>query len=494
MMQQVHVCCISLAFQRSEKMTEKRLNSITISSGSAFDAESLSNLRMDSGRADIERLLETVLTLQQSSLGHIDIFKMATDAVVEMIGLNEGLVVAAKPNGWNIIASSSRNGSNPKDYSKQILERVVTGKKTFFESVATSSETKDTENRAFVASPIFDNSDRVVGVLFGSRKMERDTGQCEIPRLEALLLQLIAGVISSTIICEDRRAEASHLQTQLEQFESPKLVQALKDDSDILEAREREVTVLFSDIRGFTGLTERVGTEKTFAMIRNLMNQLTGCILDEEGFIMGYAGDGISAMWNGLSDQPDHAELACWAAVNMQKEMAKLKQFWNFLTGEQLEARIGISTGTAHVGNVGSRWRLHYSALGSCVNLASRLEAANKFFGSSILMDDSTKNALFSRFNIRRIGPVIVKGADQATNVYELLGEANRAVPQFVQEYETALSLFEAREFASAQQAIASSVEQNVHHDLAAAELLAQIQSQLSNSSNLEPAIRLSSK
>ena len=475
-------------------MTEKRLNSITISGSSAFDAESLSNLRMDSGRADIERLLETVLTLQQSSLGNTDIFKMATDAVVEMIGLNEGLVVAAKSNGWKIIASSSRNGSKPRDYSKQILERVVTGKKTFFESVAGNSETKDTDNRAFVASPIFDNSDRVVGVLFGSRKMGSEAEPCEIPRLEALLLQLIAGVISSTIICEDRRVEASHLQTQLEQFESPKLVQAMKNDSEILEAREREVTVLFSDIRGFTGLTERVGTEKTFKMIRNLMNQLTGCILDEEGFIMGYAGDGISAMWNGLSDQPDHAELACWAAVHMQKVMSKLNQFWNFVTGEKLEARIGISTGTAQVGNVGSRWRLHYSALGPCVNLASRLEAANKFFGSSILINESTKDSLFSSFNIRRIGPVVVKGADQATDVYELLGEANRAVPQFVQEYETALSLFEAREFAQAQQAVESSIEKHDQQDLAAMELMSHIKSHLSDSNNLEPAIRLSSK
>ena len=85
---------------------------------------------------------------------------------------------------------------------------------------------------------------------------------------------------------------------QLEQFASPKLVQAMTSDPGILEAQEREISVLFSDIRGFTGLTARVGAEKAFTMIRNLMNQLTGCILDEEGFIMGYAGDGIAAMWN----------------------------------------------------------------------------------------------------------------------------------------------------------------------------------------------------
>jgi hypothetical protein len=87
-----------------------------------------------------------------------------------------------------------------------------------------------------------------------------------------------------------------------------------------------------------------------------------------------------------------------------------------------------------------------------------------------------------------------VKGTDQASNVYELLGEANRAVPQFVQEYETALGLFEAREFAIAQQTIVSSIEQNDYQDLAAAELKSQIESHMSNSSNMKPAIRLSSK
>ncbi|MEZ6075859.1 MAG: adenylate/guanylate cyclase domain-containing protein [Pirellulaceae bacterium] len=226
----------------------------------------------------------------------------------------------------------------------------------------------------------------------------------------------------------------------------------------MLDAREREITVLFSDIRGFTGLTERVGAEKTFVMIRNLMNQLT-LYLGRKRFYHGLRRDGIAAMWNAPASQLDHAELACWAAINMQREMAKLSQFWNFITGEVLEARIGISTGIAHVGNAGSRWRMNYSALGPCVNLASRLEGANKFFGTSILISQSTKDRLFSSLELRRIGPVLVKGVDQIEQVYELRldSKSSSNSARCFADYEQALQWFEQRKYDRASQVIEES-------------------------------------
>lgn len=184
-------------------------------------------------------------------------------------------------------------------------------------------------------------------------------------------------------------------------------------------------------------------------MIRNLMDQLTGSILDEEGFIIDYAGDGIAAMWNAPADQPDHAELACWAAIHMQKVMDKLSEFWNFIAGETLSAGIGINTGIAHVGNSGSRWRLKYSPIGSTVNLASRLEGANKHFGTSILISEETRQQMFTSFPLRRVGPVMTKGSLEPIQVFQLLTEEqNENVSSDVlATYETALKSYEQRDF-----------------------------------------------
>ena len=446
-------------------------------------------------RDEIAHWFEKVLAVfQKATLGESDFYQKAAEAVVELIGLDEGIVLLAKSEEWSVVASTSVVAPATEAFCKTILKKVIKDKRSHIESQPLAGEENSRDQKAFVAAPIVDLSDNVVGLLIGARRSNSEQRAVGIDHLEALVLQLLAGVISSGLIGEDRQAEASRFQMQLEQFASPGLVSAMKDDPNILDAREREITVLFSDIRGFTGLTERVGAEKTFQMIRNLMNQLTRCILDEDGFIMGYAGDGIAAMWNGLADQPDHSELACWAAINMQSVMAKLSEFWHFVTGEKLEARIGISTGLAHVGNAGSRWRMNYTVLGPCVNLASRLEGANKFFGTSILINQTTKDSLFSRFSLRRIGPVLVMGLNHVEQVFELRAASDNRPKEWLDTYELALKLFEQGDFQQAYTEIAKAKDHLGQWDTAMTVLKSQIESFRDGQQQGSPAIKLMAK
>ncbi len=475
-------------------MLNKRLESIS-TSDLEINQRSLLELPTDeSVLSNLEEWFVSLTAVQHAALGQEGFHQTSTNAIVDVVGLETGTLVLAKGDAWEVIANATRMSGEPvESWCQTLLEKVVAEGQTFFETVTSEPDVASVKSHFFVAAPVLGSSEEVLGVLFGTRRIEPNKISTGIRRLEAVFVTLIAGIISAGLIRENRQADASRLQMQLEQFASPKLVQAMTSDPGILEAQEREISVLFSDIRGFTGLTARVGAEKTFTMIRNLMNQLTGCILDEEGFIMGYAGDGIAAMWNAPADQPDHAELACWAAVNMQKVMSKLSQFWSFVTGEQLQARIGICTGVAHVGNAGSRWRMNYSALGPCVNLASRLEGANKFFDSSILITESTRGRLFSKFDMRRIGPVRVIGVDDATMVHQILTAESKSNAT-VEIYETALNLFEQGKFEEALRAIENPIRPVEEIDRATELLRSHILDHLTDRESGPPILRLSSK
>ena len=128
------------------------------------------------------------------------------------------------------------------------------------------------------------------------------------------------------------------------------------------------------------------------------------------------------------------------------------------------------------------------------MNLASRLEGANKYFGTSILITESTKQRLFSTFKLRRIGPVVTKGTDRSAEVYQIFGEGDGALPFYVRDYEAALVLFERREYEKAYEKIVTAIRSNGDQDRATLELRTQIERHMSITSDVKPSIRLSEK
>lgn len=431
--------------------------------------------------------IETLLHVQTASITRNDFYPAAAEAIVKLIGLQNGMVILKKRDQWQVAAKFASDNQFREQPDGPLLHKVEQERATFYAFGEGSG------SDPYVASPIFDSSNQVAGILFGSRQNSPDPSAEGIHKLDALTVQFLAGIVSAGLAQQANQEEADQFRMQLEQFASAKLVSAMSQDPKFLDARERTISVLFGDVRGFTGLAQRVGPEKTFSMIRNLMDQLTGSILDEDGFIIDYAGDGIAAMWNAPADQPDHAELACWAAVNMQKVMDKLSEFWSFVAGESLSAGIGINTGVAQVGNSGSRWRLKYSPLGASVNLASRLEGANKYFGTSILISNETKSRLFSSFPQRPIGPVVVKGALGPVEVFQLMTERefNMTPKLTLNQYKLALQEFRNREFDTAVRTLEKSLSQ--HDDPLSHCLLEQCLRESKNASE-SPAIRLETK
>jgi adenylate cyclase len=189
-----------------------------------------------------------------------------------------------------------------------------------------------------------------------------------------------------------------------------------------LGGEEVEVTVLFSDLIGFTTISEGLSPENLILILNEYFSTMTDIILECKGTVDKYIGDAIMAFWGAPLPTVNHALKACQAALAMKKAIHPLQETWRELGLPLLEARLGFHTGKAIVGNVGSRDRFNYTVMGDTVNLASRLEGVNKLYGTSILVSESTYQQAATTYLFREIDQVQVKGRLQPVTIYELLG------------------------------------------------------------------------
>ena len=186
---------------------------------------------------------------------------------------------------------------------------------------------------------------------------------------------------------------------------------------------ERKVlTVLFSDIAGFTGLAEKLDPEKLVDILAEYLEVMSQEIAETGGTVDKYIGDAIMAFWGAPRELPDHSVAACVAAMRMQERLLELREHAEQAGAPPLHMRTGIHSGELIVGNIGSESRLSYTAMGDTVNLSSRLEGLNSFYGTAVLISEATFKAAEQEIVARPLERVSVKGRSKGTLVYELLG------------------------------------------------------------------------
>jgi adenylate cyclase len=229
------------------------------------------------------------------------------------------------------------------------------------------------------------------------------------------------------------------------------LAHQLESDPSLLEGRDQEVTVLFSDLRGFTGLSQRIGAADTCRLMRDIMEQLSERIVEQKGTIVDYAGDGILAMWNAPVLQEDHAARACQAALAMLGELPGLNARWHKLAGGAISLGIGVNTGMAQVGNTGSSRKFKYGPRGHTINLASRVQDATKNLRLPLLITGPTRDLLPPDYACRRLGLVRLAGVKEPALLYEVKGTSAPPEWQHRRElYEAGLALYEERRWVRA--------------------------------------------
>ncbi len=221
----------------------------------------------------------------------------------------------------------------------------------------------------------------------------------------------------------------------------------------VLGGETRDVTVFFSDLAGFASISEKMTPAELVAFMNEYLSAMTDIIESKGGYVDKYIGDSIVAVFGAPADDSDHASNAAHAALGCRARLDELNQTSAAFHGNQVAHRMGLNSGAALVGNIGSRRRFNYSVMSDAVNVASRLEGANKFYGTTIAASEMTVALTGSAFAWRELDAIRVKGRSTPVKFYELLAEAGQETPQQAASaaaYAQGLAHWRSREFDAA--------------------------------------------
>ncbi|MEE8348853.1 MAG: adenylate/guanylate cyclase domain-containing protein [Acidobacteriota bacterium] len=239
--------------------------------------------------------------------------------------------------------------------------------------------------------------------------------------------------------------ERAHIRKALTGYVSKQVMQEVMKHPDALELGGIQVnaTVLFSDIAGYSKISEKLTPKELFTTLNEYFTRIGDVIMEQEGMINKYIGDAVMAIWNTPIAHQSHAALACQAALDMKRVVDEMP--------DEVQARIGINTGPMVAGNLGHSERMEYTVIGDAVNLASRLEGANKPFGTDIMISDSTEQEVRGEFLLRLLDRIRVIGRKAPVQVYELLARMDEPdqdeAHQMVESFSHVVRAYEAREW-----------------------------------------------
>ena len=276
-----------------------------------------------------------------------------------------------------------------------------------------------------------------------------------LPPAESLLVLLLATptAFAYTYFAEDRQRR--FMLKALSKVVSPAIAEELARDPErlALGTVRTQLTVVFTDLANFTDLSESMDVQQLGELLNRYLGAMSDQVLLHNGTLDKYIGDAVMCFWNAPLPQLEHATLACRTALTMKAREEEIKLELGEI-GKRLFTRIGINTTSAAIGFVGSSHLFNYTALGDGVNLASRLEGANKLYGTRILISQSTAALVSSSFYLRKIDTLRVKGKTEPIAVYELLAERNTPTPpstEKIAQYETALAAYQKQDWDTAE-------------------------------------------
>jgi adenylate cyclase len=237
-----------------------------------------------------------------------------------------------------------------------------------------------------------------------------------LPATAALAVYAAAALVAYVSV----RRRARYTRAMLSQYLPPAVVSRLIESPELMRlgGEAREVTLMFTDLANFTTLSEQLSAEQTVEVLTGYFNAMTPIVLDTGGTVDKFIGDAVMAFWGAPLDDPQHAEHAVLAAMAMQRAMQPLAADLVARGLPPIRMRIGLHTGRVVVGNVGSEQRFSYTAIGDAVNLAARLEDANKAFGTGILLSAATAAQLPPSLTLRALDDVVVKGKSEVVRVF----------------------------------------------------------------------------
>ena len=237
------------------------------------------------------------------------------------------------------------------------------------------------------------------------------------------LLSVLIFLAVALVYSQRHEKEKREIRQAFQHYFSPQILEAILKEPDRLRlgGQRREVTVLFSDIRSFTTVVERLAPQQLTRLMQEYFTEMTEAVLATDGIIDKFVGDALMAFWGAPIEQPDQADRAVKAALDMTERLHRLQEKWTTEGLPALDIGIGINLGIATIGNFGSAKRFDYTVIGDTVNAASRLEALTREHNTHIIISESTRKQLTMAITSRDLGEVTVKGKEEPVHVYEVL-------------------------------------------------------------------------
>jgi adenylate cyclase len=271
------------------------------------------------------------------------------------------------------------------------------------------------------------------------------------------MLAIVGGYFASTAyhFVAERRARVM-IKSMFSTYVNPSLVDQLVTNPEMLKlgGQRKELTVLFSDLEGFTALAETRPPEELVALLNEYLSSMTNVVLRNSGTLDKFEGDLIMAFWGAPIPQNNHARMACAAALQMQATLAGMRLEWGVRKKPLLSARIGISTGEVIVGNMGSAEKFNYTVIGDSVNLGARLEGTNKIFKTEIIISEQCCRQVRDEFLCRELDIVSVRGRSEPVKIFELRGRhdsiRDTSERSFVAAFEAAITAYRRQEWEEA--------------------------------------------
>jgi adenylate cyclase len=273
----------------------------------------------------------------------------------------------------------------------------------------------------------------------------------------AELLAMFVLVIVYRYATEER--DKRQLRKAFQLYLNPEVMEEMLEDPQALQlgGKEVEMSVLFSDIRGFTTISEKLTPQALVHLLNEYLSPMTDIVFEERGTLDKYIGDAVMAFFGAPVPTPDHAANGCDAALKMITNLSRLREKWRIESPDipEIDIGIGVNSGSMVVGNMGSAQRFNYTVMGDNVNLASRLEGLNKEYGTHILISEPTLQAARKAgrdYGVRELDSVRVKGKKEPVRLFELRSQTpSGADKPLLDDYAEGLRLYRAQKFAQAQ-------------------------------------------
>jgi adenylate cyclase len=299
----------------------------------------------------------------------------------------------------------------------------------------------------------------VTGLFVGSRQFsfylfEHNSFLATI--VSANMAILFAYIGSTVYHFISERKQKGMIKGMFSQYVNATIVDELIANPDSLQlgGRRQNLSVFFSDIAGFSTFSENKEPEDLISFLNEYLSEMTKVVFENKGTLDKYVGDAVMAFWGAPVPIQDHAYYACKSALEMQARLVELKEKWRKEGQPVINARMGINSGDMVVGNVGGTQRFDYTVMGDAVNLASRLEGANKQYGTYIMVSESTYEMVKDRFFFRELDNLVVKGKTKPIKVYEVMGyqesDLSESARAAVKVYNEALQVYSDKKFSEA--------------------------------------------